>query len=241
MPNLSRRALKGAGGFLLIEVVVAFVLLALFLGPLVGGFLAGTHRAAELQMSVGAANTAGRPVSTLVAWSWGPSLKRVTWRPRPELLVEVAGEGKFADGRVGLWVDGWYVQESTPGEAGSLRFQANMWSARMGHELTVRYRLQGGTWGPPWRTVVPGPDGVVRSSAGAGSGQVGGSGVWVLHSPTASSGIPVLSWLGATPGGDAPGLPVVRGLLPMGCQQASMGVGSQSWSQEEGRQLDVYF
>lgn len=240
MLRFSHRTHSGEGGFFLIEVLVAFLLLALFLGPLVEGVLAETHRAVDLQTSAGKQDATDRPAATLAAWTWGPCLKRVSWLPGPELIVEVAGAGQFEDGSVGLWADGWYVEECTPGATGSLRLPANMWSSRAGQELTVRYRLQGRTWGPPWRTVVPGPDGVVKSSGGT-SGQAGTSGSWALHLPSASSGAPALSWLGQSVDGDVSAFPIVRGMPPVGCQQAGFGAGSQSWLQEEGRQLDVYF
>ncbi len=240
MLSLSRRTLEGEDGLFLIEVLVAFLLLALFLGPLVGGVLAETHRAVDLQASAGKEDATDRPASTLAAWTWGRCLKRVTWRPGPELIVEVASAGLLADGSVGLWADGWYVQEYPPDETGSLRLPASVWSSRVGQELTVRYKLQGEAWGPPWRTVVPGPDGVVKVS-GASSGQAEASGSWILHPPSASSGVPVLSWLGGGANSGSASFPVVLGLPPVGCQQAGVGAGSQSWLQEEGRELDVYF
>ena len=240
MLRFSGGTLRGEDGFFLIEVLVAFLLLALFLGPLVGGVLAETHRAVDLQTSAGKQDATDRTAATLAAWTWGPFLKRVSWLPGPELIVQVANAGQLEDGSVGLWADGWYVEECTPDAGGSLRLPANVWSSRAGQELTVRCRLQGGTWGPPWRTVVPGPDGVVKSSGGT-SGQAGSSGCWVLHLPGASSGAPVLSWLGQSVGSGVSVFPVVRGMPPVGFQQAGVGAGSQSWLQEEGRQLDVYF
>ena len=240
MPRFSGGTLRGEDGFFLIDMLVAFLLLALFLGPLVGGVLAETHRAADLRTSAEEEDVTSRPAETLAAWTWGPCLKRVSWLPGPELIIEVASARRPENGSVGLWADGWYVEECTPDATGSLRLPANVWSSKAGQELIVRYRLQGGTWGPPWRTVVPEPDGVVKSSGGT-SGQADTSGSWVLHLPGASSGAPVLSWLGLGVGGGVPTLPIVRGIPPVGCQQAGVGAGSQSWLQEEGRQLDVYF
>ena len=51
----------------------------------------------------------------------------------------------------------------------------------------------------------------------------------------------MLSWLGQSVGSGVSVFPVVRGMPPVGLQQAGVGAGSQSWLQEEGRQLDVYF
>lgn len=235
-----RAAATGGEGFLLLEVLIALLLLALLLGPLVNGVLATTRRFGALKQSA-AEDSTDADESALVTWSWGPGLTQAVWRPGPELVLQTSHFAGETDCKVGLWIGGWFVQEYDVGTTGLLSLGAATWCARSGEEVVIRSRMLGSTWGPPWRTEVPSVDGVVVVTAPAASAAPEGAACWALHEPSATSARPLLSWSDANGGTLNIPAPFVSGLPPAGVRQASLDSLSQIWTQEEGRELDVYY
>lgn len=226
---------------MLLDVLVALLLLAVLLGPLVDGVLATTRRVDALEKSSAAVGVADANESALAFWNWGFGFAQAMWRPGPELVVQASRFDGQKDCRVGLWIQGWFLQEYAVDDAGSLSIGAATWHARSGQEVVLRSRLAGSTWGAPWRTVVPAADGVVAIAASALSPATHGPTSWALHLACVANSAPVLSWSDTQGGPLDLTAPFVRSLPPAGVRQASLGTLAQAWTQEEGRELDLYY
>jgi hypothetical protein len=141
---------------------------------------------------------------------------------------------------VGLWVEGWFVGERNPDAEGAVRLGPEAWSASAGGEVVVRVRSASGAWGPPWRSLVPGAEGVVSLPA---SGQEGGGaeGEVIAHPPAAGNPALRFSWTQVGADSGPLGLPAIFETTLFGPCGLSLDSTVQSWSMEAGRGLDVYF
>jgi hypothetical protein len=258
----------GGAGFVLVEVLVAIILLAVLIVPLATGMTSAIGRAATVREQT-AALTAGTSDSPSgAAWDWGPMVASLVWESGPSAespawvgaVARVKVEGRGDPGlTVGLWMDGWFQGEWDVDEGGIVEVVAGELSAGLGlaapgAELTVRVREPGRSWGPPWRALVPAD----------GSSATPPTAVW--HDPVPSDGaltgadnvvhVPAL----ANPAvkisrADVPlereplGLPLSVPTLGEGVCDINLGdlpggdLGGcvQSWHMEEERALDVYY
>jgi hypothetical protein len=231
----------GGEGFLLLEVLIALLFLALLLGPLLNGVLVTTRRADALKQSAITVGSDGAGDAALASWGWGYGLTRAIWRPGPELILQSSDSGGQTGCRVGLWIGGWFVQEYDTGDTRSLNLGAAIWCGRSGQEVVLRSRMPGSPWGPPWRTEVPPADGVVVVAAPAPSSADRGSACWAMHEPSATSATPALSWRDVKGSILDMPAPFIAGLPPSGVRQSRLDTLDQAWTQEEGRELDVYY
>jgi len=245
-PSLTRRV-GSNGGFILVEVLVALVLLAVLIVPLATGMTSALDGARKVRDQAAALADGTARSATLPAWDWGPMVAALHWTAGPAARIEVE-RGGDPEAVVGLWVDGWFLGEWRPDEYGVLEIPEEEWSTRVGAELMVRVRQSEGAWGPPWRSVVPAEEyepavPPVGDGASEGDGATTGRET-VVHVPgLANPAVHVLQTdveLEVDPLGllfdlVPPGVGVYEVLL------ADVAGASQSWSMEEGRALDLYF
>jgi hypothetical protein len=232
-------------GSILIEVVVAVALLGFLLMPLAGTALSATDRAHGLREQAVGVGADLPSEGTLEAWDWGTRAMAAWWRPGPTLHVKTRGkdEQRSTGGPavvVGLWVDGWFLGERSADAEGAVEVGPEVLSASVSRELVVRVRRPGTSWGPPWRSLVPGAEGVVALPP-SGQENAGVGGEVVAHPPAAGTPDFRASWAGDGGDGGALGLPIVFQSAPPGPCGLSLGVFAQSWLMEAGRGLDMYF
>jgi hypothetical protein len=232
-------SLRRCGGSILIEVVVAIVILAILIVPLAGGMLSAADRATTVRQQT--ARVADTPAggAALQAWGWGSKVARAWWRPGPTLFVR-PGLSSDQVPTVGLWLDGWFLGEEDPDVDGVLSLDAATWSTYAGSELVLRARTPGGAWGPPWRLLVPGIEGLVSFPVPAGV-PTGAEGQLIAHAPAAGNPAFQLSWDQVCPKPGPLGLPLVLQTALAGPCGISLDRSGQSWGMELRRDLDVYF
>jgi hypothetical protein len=243
--------MRGAGrerGMILLEVLVAVVLIGLVVGPLAAA-LSGVIGQSRAVREAGAGEAASRRAGTKGLEGWGPRLTEASWRPGPMLRVatDLAGGVAGPEATVGIWVDGWAVgevpvcAEGEPGAAsGEVIVPASVWSGRAGGEVVLRVRTGAGSWGPPWRSAVPGQDGgapAVGTVAGAESERP----TSVVHRPGIGTSKLTASWAAAPL--TAPTFPLLFTLSAsvQGWGQAVLDGRSQWWRMEEGRSVDLFY
>jgi len=245
--RLHRRLLQGEAGFLLIEVLVALVLLAIMIVPLAAGVSSGADRASDVRAKEACALLITSDSAALEAWRWGPMTVSLIWDRGPTALIHLEVQG--GPGRpavVGLWVDGWFQGELVPGENGLLEVAAADWAATAGCEVVIRARGPDGAWGPPCRSIVPsadyepGEDETVGSEISTETGAIGETET-VAHTPALAKPAVGISRSDVPLAVDPLGLvfsvpPEVEG--PCGFV---IDDSIQYWQMEEGRALDLYF
>jgi hypothetical protein len=231
--------LRRCEGSILLEVMVAIALLAILIVPLAGGILSAVGRADTVRRQAARVVDAFPGEAALPAWSWGGKVASASWRPGPTLYIRTEPSGDKVS-TVGLWVDGWFLGEENPDGEGVLRLEAPTWSTHAGSELVMRMRTPGGAWGPPWRSLVPGVEGVVSLAASAGV-TVGTEGQVVAHSPAAANPEFQLSWDQICPQPGPLGLPLALQTALSGPSGMSLDGSGQSWWMNPDRDLDVYF
>ena len=234
---------RDCAGTILIETLVALVLLAIAIGPLITTLLAAQARAAEVRSSTATPELADAAADD--AWSWGPAVATAKWLPGPKLEVQAALPG---DCTLGLWLNGWFVDEEVFGGEGSLVIGSQTFpSSVQGAEVTLRVRRSDGGWGPPWRSLVPDLSGVLTAERTLQAPAVAknaptGEACTVLHPPAAANpGFQVSGESGAEVGLDGSGLPRFLCAPPSVQQCVRLGSDTQAWQAEEGGALDVYF
>jgi hypothetical protein len=234
-----RRREQGRRGSILIEVVVAAALVGLIVVPLAGSLSAAVDRARAERARV----DSGPDTSS--AWEWGRRVVAAWWTPGPALHVRVSADGAAG---VGLWVDGWLVDEvdvatgaGAGAGAGEVTVDAGTWSGLSGRELVVRARDEAGAWGPPWRLAVAaggggGPDpGQVGAALGAGT-------VAAVHRGGVGSTSLDCSWTAASLVAPAfPSLFVLGDEGVRGWAGVTLDDKGQWWRAEEGRSVDLYY
>lgn len=227
---------RGDGGWVLVEIMVAVLLLGLFVGSLAAGATGLARRVRIVDAAVGAVGAAAR--SPVDAWEWGSAHVRVSWRPGPLMDIRVVGPTTAGRVKVGIWVEGWSVLESEAAEGGLATVGPLEWDGRSGDEVVVRVRTDGEAWGSPWRSLVPGADGAPAVSQ-FGSEPVSGAGV-IIHPPAAGNPAVQVVGTGSVTAGPL-GTPFLADELSGGAAAVRLGGLEQSWLQEAGRSLDVYF
>ncbi len=228
-------------GSVMLEAIVAFVLLAIALGPLVGTLLSLADRSTRVQSrlsSTSLGDEAGSPVPAVDRWTWGPRPGEVSWGDGPSLLVTLAGPGTEKVARVGVWVDGWPAAEVDVAGQTSLEVgSAAQWLGRPGAELIIRARTADGPWGPPFRTVVPGSSLTAAVPLEEVSDVPSSA---TVHFPIAGR---LLLLLSGQPVLDPAGPSAEPGLLPPlspGAADVESTWPSQSWIVSPERRIDLY-
>jgi hypothetical protein len=239
------RSSARTAGFVLVEVCVAMFLLVACLLPVMGVALSVSGRTTRLDDRARALSASGIPAADPGAadWTWGPRPGRVTWVDGPVLQAELDATGAGAAELIGVWVDGWFLGESSTEDVPVVVLGTEAgWRAAAGREVVVRARRRNGPWGAPFRTLVPGlgeegSESLFESQAPTGSGDA----ALVMHVPSAS---PVE--LTIVTGGHAgepvtTSIPLPFGLPSVGPAQASCCSIVQAWMSIPSRALDVYF
>jgi hypothetical protein len=231
--------LRRCEGSILLEVVVAIILLAILVEPLTGGILLAVGRADAVRQQAARVADSVLDGQAVRAWTWGSEVASAWWRSGPTLFVRPE-RSENAVPTVGLWVDGWFLSEESLDGEGVLRVDAPTWWAYPGAELVMRVRTPDGAWGPPWRSLVPGADGVVSLSVSGG--EVGRTEAQVVaHAPAAGNPGFQPSWAVDCPGPGPLGLPLVLQRVQSAPGGISLDGSGQSWFMESERGLDVYF
>ncbi|MHB8870168.1 MAG: prepilin-type N-terminal cleavage/methylation domain-containing protein [Thermoleophilia bacterium] len=190
------------GGFTLIEVVIALVVVSIALVSLMSLFLSATEKANELGRQLAAApvesdiradlgadpSAEGRGES---AWAWsGASVENVLWH-EDGLHLRVRVPPGPVDIQVGWWVDGWQAGISSVSDPTSGRvLLSGLRDVAEQTEVVVRLRTAEGSWGVPWRTVRGEVGSAADADADAGGGEAGADAdrpVIIVHG--AASGI----------------------------------------------------
>jgi hypothetical protein len=242
---------RAPSGWILVEILVALVLLAIVLGPLVDGLATAMDRAAAIRGHAEGDSSgrldSGKEASSgaLDAWNWGPRVTSAVWHPGPSLEI-LTREDVERPQIVGAWLDGWFRGEESPDQAGIVTLRASSLAGCCGRELVVRVRQEGGEWGPPWRSLVPDSYARLPSTTATADGVLAANGgeteaYTVVHAPErANPGV-------RTSDGtvrmllDALAFPVFLPPVTVGAHHAEVGKDQQSWLMEAGRALDLYF
>jgi prepilin-type N-terminal cleavage/methylation domain-containing protein len=141
-------------GFALIEVIVAIALLGVMVVSLVEGLQTACDAASRLREQAAVVSERSEALSNAAAWNWGAAVEHAEWSAGPRLTLQ-AGGGLAAGGQVGVWADGWPLGEWSVRPGVDLVLEPSVWGGLTGSELVLRAREEGGSWGPPYRTVVP--------------------------------------------------------------------------------------
>ncbi|MBN1630513.1 MAG: hypothetical protein JW990_12165 [Thermoleophilia bacterium] len=236
---------RGSDGATLLEVMVALVLLALMVVPVALGVDSAVQMATSVRVRAETLSEESGSAGAGPAWKWGPALKSAAWGPGPtlELAVRAQEEDVCA---VGLWCDGWFLGEREPDSCGRLCVEAPELRDLMDGELVVRVRDTEGTWGPPWRSIIPDSTGA-SPSADTDDGSIAAL-EDARSLPRAAAHAPALAHPALDlPSGAGEAEPVHPGLIfrvtgrTEGNFAARLEGRVQSWLMEEGRALDVYF
>jgi len=247
MMTRSGTALQIAGdrGSVLVEVLAAMVLLTVLIVPLATGMTSAANGAGRVRDQAGGLADGTAESATVAGWDWGLSVSSLQWESGPAARIKVDKPGG-AETIVGLWLDGWFRGESTPGVDGVLEVPVTIWSGLAGCEVTVRVREPESDWGPPWRSMVPAEDYEPDPTRVAGQDPVAGDGAMtgtetVVHVPGLANPIVQVSDTGFVFEVDPLGL--LFYLLPPSAGVCCVGLVdvAQSWRTEEGRALDLYF
>ncbi len=233
------------GGFALLEVMVALVLVGALLGALATEAQRALDAAIRLRGKAASLSLEYGNDLDLGAWDWGPRVALAEWQGGTELRVST-GLGLATGAKVGVWNGGWFLGEWAVPTAGPVVLGQGIWQGHAGDELVIRTRSEGGSWGPPWRTVVPdfyGGDGsdLALGSAGSVEAQSYEAVGTVVHLLSRSACSPQVSW------SSQPVLQKLAGALVLfpecgpGLCRVSIRERKQSWLGVEGRRIDVYF
>jgi hypothetical protein len=232
-------------GFILVEVMVAIVLLALLLTSLVTGAQRALDAAVALRDRA-ARISSGDPTSQdIEAWEWGPMIERANWGAGPQLSV-CLGAGVGAGVTVGMWTDGWLLGEWEVSGGEVLRLGAATWYGSAGRELVIRGRADDGGWGPPWRSLVPESNGEANIANSAlavgGVSEVGFERTAIaIHVRSWSSPLLSASWTDSTVSNSAQGVVFVPPACTPGICRVESDGRMQDWVNCDGRKIDVYF
>ncbi len=211
----------------------------------------------------------GPDSQTSASWTWGPRIVDARWQAESlaegVVLQLLVASPEDLDGQseaiVGLWIEGWLLAEmsadgglmdvgssraSSPGvtsssvsSAQTLRLDSSFWEGHEGRELVVRVRGEGGAWGPPWRTFVPGcEDGACTEAMGAS--QTGGTEV-VIHVPRLGTARGQVAVDGHAVSVSEVGPPLIYAAELTGRWTSRLEDAVQAWRGERGRSLDVYY
>ena len=240
-------------GFTVLEVMVAAILLGVLVVPLVTSALSALGAGDATRLRDGQLAAIAAVSGCGYAWEWGPRVESATWQPGPELEVTLGAMGEAEDvaSLVGLWADGWFLGQRSPDTEGVLRLAASEWREIMGRELVIRVREPEGTWGPPWRTIVADraadhPSVVEVDPIRMEGSQPTAPASTVAHQPAFAN--PAVHRGIAGPAVEVDPLDLLFFVNPGGSGRLDLSVGqeevegsTQSWYEEEGRALDVYF
>jgi hypothetical protein len=163
------------------------------------------------------------------------------------LHVRVSGAGTASSesSTVGLWVDGWLVEQvSLPGGSGSsgeVTVSAGTWADLTGRELVVRGRTGDGEWGAPWRLAIPSGS-AGDPEKGAVAAQADAEPFVAVHRPTAGTSRASGSWdPDLVPLPAFPLLFVLDEPRVLGWAGLTLDGRAQWWWREEGRSVDLYY
>lgn len=241
------------GGFTMLEVMVAVIVLGLLTAPLVTSSLSAVGAAHRARLRDGYLAAMAAASGGGEAWEWGSRVESARWQPGPVLDVTV-GSMVEAEGPavlVGVWTDGWFLGEHSPESDGLCRIAASEWREGMGREVVIRVREVQEMWGPPWRTIVP--DRAAEDPTVAEIDPIGIHGARRLAEEWTAAHAPALANPTVRPGVDGPPVEVdplglVLFMNPAGSGRRDLSVGPeevegnvQSWYEEDGRAHDVYF
>lgn len=236
---------RGCGGWVLLEVMAATALLAVLAGSLAVALAAVAGRADAVSAGVAARGSTAQAVRD--GWEWSGAWVEAFWTLGPTLSIRSACREGCASSQVGVWIDGWPVMEGPAGEMGRPVLGPAEWLRHAGAEVIIRARCDGGAWGPPWRTLVPGTggslpptgEGPVPPAIQAGNAPPGAAEA-VVHLPMA--GNPAVEGLYETAVEATPSGLSFRAAGPLtGVMGVRLSSQEQLWPVEAGRILDVYF
>ncbi len=239
---------RGQDGWMLAEVMVAVIIAGVVVVSLAGLLLAAVAQADHVRNQARQVGGQNAGADVLCAWVWGPTVFSAEWLPGPSLRIKTRASQEASDSvMVGVWVDGWFRGEWPLDASGVYVLDCQVWTAQQGAEAIVRVRRDTESWGPPWRSLVPGVSGVVELPA-EGSGGGGGSGsefsdesrVTLVHVPLAGKPPVHPSWASEDPG-ETTAAPLLYTNPPAGPAGVYFEAVTQSWLSEQGRALDVYF
>ncbi len=240
-----KACLAANNGFVLAEVVVAMVLLAVLIGPLFSAAQSAFGTADGVRERAADLSTQTTTSGVGEAWDWGAGTASAAWLPGPVLQVKTERK-QGSQPVVGLWVEGWFLGERAPDEDGSLSVKAPEWRDASGREIVVRTRYPGSPWGPPWRSIVPSPAGdepvvtpVDPVPADDDWPPVGGE--TIVHAPGLANPRVAVRPSGTLVEVDPLGLLLPIPSVGSGRCDVAVGTSVQSWYTEAGRALDVYF
>lgn len=241
-PASTRMRASGAGGFILIEILVALVVLGIMLGALADAAQSAISRAEVVRERVATASSAVAPEVGGAPWAWGPTVAQASWGPGP--ILEVAACGAGAGFVVGMWADGWLVGEWSSSGTDVVSVGRQTWVERAGAELVIRLRRADGVWGPPWRLVVP--DASCRLDEETGRLRAVDDPIPIdpevvaVHHPALCAS--VVQVAGSLPQDASPdGRPFLATVGQEGMCAVSLGDRQQVLTLERGRACDVFF
>jgi hypothetical protein len=232
-----------ADGSILIEVLAAIVLLSIILAPLATSMQAAGEQAAAFRAEHGSLTASPGGEQARAAWSWGPHVDTAAWSAGQKLALTVQGD-PLEEASVGLWCDGWFIGEFTPESDGSVIAKVGLLGAGTGRELIARVRVSSGTWGPPWRSLVPdalGMSGGPLTNARFENGTDDTEGCVVLH--PACPGNPLLEASDSSRSAwyDESGLQLFLAPRDSGVFSVRLNGVEQTFKEEGERAFDVYF
>ncbi len=230
---------RHVNGFVLIEAIIAILILGVCLVSLAAGLdrLSGALQRAEGRWvgGSGAAEVRG------AGWDWGARVVRADWRTDGSLALLVLTGPAPTEVIVGIWLDGWLIDEVPVSADGVARVPAGAFVGREAYgEVIVRARTTSSGWGVPWRVVTPEVDvGMLFEFPGAPSAESR----LTIHLPAAlTDTVTITTAEGCS--NLSVGTP-----FPLGVPSAGMevGLGGKArqvivpWYPGETRDLDVFF
>jgi hypothetical protein len=234
-----------AGGFILVEVMVAIMIFALVLVPLATSLQRALSAGLALRGKASAFSQEASGDGCAEAWTWGPMVKGVAWRPGPELHIRVRAFGS-TELVVGVWAGGWLLGEWAMAGECSLRVPSLSWSEVEGEELAVRVRDIHGTWGPPWRSIVPNEycNNVGQPAAAEAQADLVGiaiEGRTVAHVRSYAAPLLRASWRDPAVTETVLGLAYLLPVCGPGYCELNAYGETQAWVAFKNRMIDVYF
>ncbi len=242
----ARRTKPCQGGWMLAEVMVAVLIAGVAVTFLAASVLSAAQQAGHVRQQAEAVGAQAAAPEVLSAWTWGAGVLAAEWSPGPVLRVQARVESGGSDPMMmGLWMDGWFQGEWPLDDSGTQVFEQGSWDGCEGAEAVLRVRAAGDAWGSPWRSLVPGPTGVVSlppmiTGRGAASVLAASSEVTSVHVPVAGAGVVETSWAPSAHEDAAHGPLVLTNPAPGAAGVAFQNM-TQSWYLQSGRALDVYF
>ena len=242
--NLAGRLLaQRQAGSILLELLVAFALFALALGPLCNGLETAVERAAAVRSRGSEVKLPADAVDASAAWAWGPHVVRGEWQAGQTLVLAVKAD-IAAGATLGLWADGWFLGELEVTADGRVEARVGCLGAETGAELVARVRLEEAAWGPPWRSLVP--DALGAPSAATAPVRFQSAGVveetlTAVHPASLANPQMEVSEPSTWAVLDETGLPVFLVLPDNTDLRVRVGAEMQSLRAEGQRVLDLYF